>query len=132
METDSIDPIAIVEINVKGSRYLDGVCHVSVPYSQLLGETGTGFSRMIKYFSRIIKHYRFRKAIKRVASQLGASYVRDNHNTHELYFTLPSSTTRKIEAEVDKRKAEIIAPIVNPGSPKAFINDLYAVFVRTV
>ena len=96
-----------------------------MPYLGLLGEKDTALGHMNKYHA-------LRKAIETVAGQLGTFDVRDNPDSHEFYFTLLSSTIEKIEAEVNKRKAEIIAPIVNPGSPKEFINDLYAVQVRTV
>ncbi len=115
----------IIEIRVKGSCYMDDPCDVSVSYLELLGGRKTAPNYMNKYHA-------LREAIRKVANQLGANVVRDNPDAHEFYFTLLSSTVRKIEAEVNKKKDEIIASVINEGTPKALINDLYGVQVRTV
>ena len=126
MEQNWIDPAAIIEINVKAKNgiYTPSPCHVSVSYLQLSGGTDTAAAHTKKYRA-------LRKPIESVAGELGAFDFRENPNTHEFYFTLSSSTIKEIKAVVNRRKAEILAPI-SKNAPKAFLDDLYPIRVRIV
>ncbi len=124
MEQNWIDPIAMVEIKVKAEngRYTPCPCYVTVSYRKF--EEDTASSHKHKYNG-------LRKAIEALAGELGAIDFRDNPDTIEFYFTLPSSTIPEIEAEVNKRKAEILTPL-NKNRPEAFLYDSYYLRVSRV
>lgn len=123
MEKNWIDPIAVIRINVKGSEYVPGLCQVSVPYLELLGSDKD---------TAVTKYHGFHRAIQALANKLGNGDVKDNQGTHEFYFAAPSITLREIENEVNRRKSEIRAPVVSPGSPESFVDDFYPVLVEKV